>query len=114
MPAELKSCPFCGSVATVFRAAPAWGVQCANGDDCGGRMLGFTERKFAIEAWNRRADIKEGDLQTAQNSAMDAIVALKNLVAAVKSIPNIGEAVSMDVRIRIIDAENVLQQHHSA
>ncbi len=51
-PSHLKSCPFCGYEATLI---DSWGmaiVLCAN---CLGRSHHFTEKRDAINAWNRRS-----------------------------------------------------------
>jgi hypothetical protein len=48
---------------------------------------------------------------TSTNSTMDTILALRDLVHAVESIPGVGEAVDMEVRCQIIRAKNVLKLH---
>jgi Lar family restriction alleviation protein len=54
---ELKPCPFCGSEHVVCTKPTTWQVWCT---DC--KCIGpwKTERKDAIEAWNRRAGEQDG------------------------------------------------------
>ena len=57
----LKPCPFCGGKAKLMKMGyPHW-VYCT---DCGakvhGRVVGEKEgEKASIEAWNRRAEVKQ-------------------------------------------------------
>ena len=60
--AEIKPCPFCGSIATDYgknlnekelQAKRIWNLCCVQ---CGAGTDYFETTKEAIEAWNRRAD----------------------------------------------------------
>lgn len=52
---ELKPCPFCGMPATVKQdPTGAWYLECSL---CGVFKGYYKTKKYAIDAWNRRADI---------------------------------------------------------
>ena len=60
--AEIKPCPFCGSIATGYsknlnekelQAKRIWNLYCVQ---CGAGTDYFETTKEAIEAWNRRYD----------------------------------------------------------
>lgn len=51
---ELLPCPFCGGEAnTVLRNADDWHVEC---HDCAAKSGTYGFKKYAIEAWNTRAE----------------------------------------------------------
>lgn len=56
----LKPCPFCGGEAHIFQIqensklqSRLWVVRCPV---CGANQLPFSEKHYAVEAWNRRAE----------------------------------------------------------
>ena len=59
---ELKPCPFCGAKGEIehIKALSAWIVQCSNQFCPASYMIGanFETEAEAIEAWNRRADVR--------------------------------------------------------
>ena len=71
MPAQIKSCPFCGSQAKVVGGG--FGerfVSCIN-RNCGGRLgsgIWFTTDEKAIEVWNQRAEQGEVTPSTSANT----------------------------------------------
>lgn len=58
---ELKRCPFCGGEADIYSVGEDCHVMC---DTCRCRTPSFLEDKYAIEAWNRRAENKMEQVAT--------------------------------------------------
>lgn len=59
--ADFKHCPFCGSTniscADAGYKTDVWFVQC---EDCGATFPHFDSEAEAVEAWNRRVEVKHG------------------------------------------------------
>lgn len=55
---ELKSCPFCGGEAYIFQIQENGKLQSrlwvVRYHVCGANQLPFSEKHYAVEAWNRR------------------------------------------------------------
>jgi len=73
MPAEMKPCPFCG-MSLVFQLNGWWAHPANYGCVCPVDGLRVDNNLISIEAWNRRADIRECARQqpttaAAQNTA---------------------------------------------
>lgn len=56
---DLKTCPFCGGIASISKQSYGWSVHAWHEDDCfltESIVSDYEIETEAIEAWNRRAN----------------------------------------------------------
>ncbi len=76
---ELKTCPFCGSIAEVKGEGREWFVACTDDEECGAEGHRALVDAYAVQCWNTRATTptaSELAMREALNIALGSLKAL--------------------------------------